>query len=67
MNALRLERGEEALHGRIIQAIAASAHRHLAIVEFDRPPDAMSLHSAFGEVADVSARMLNLYAPYFRG
>jgi hypothetical protein len=25
----------------------------LAIVEFDRPPDAMSLHSAFGEVADV--------------
>ena len=39
----------------------------LAIVEFDRPPDAMSLHSAFGEVADVSARMLNLYAPYFRG
>ena len=39
----------------------------IAVVEFDRPLDAMSVHSSFGEVADVSARMLNLYAPYFRG
>src|SRR5215212_6348624 len=29
MDALRLERGEEALHGRIIETIAAPAHRWL--------------------------------------
>src|SRR3954469_1695723 len=29
MDALRLERGEEALHGRVIQAVAPPAHRRL--------------------------------------
>src|SRR4051794_29023482 len=29
MDPLRLERGKEALHGRVVQAIAASAHRWL--------------------------------------
>src|SRR4051795_8602293 len=38
MNALRLERGEEALHGRIIQAIAASAHRLLDAMSLQHRP-----------------------------
>jgi hypothetical protein len=38
MNALRLERGEEALHGRIIQAIAASAHRWLDAMPLQHRP-----------------------------
>src|SRR3954468_18581830 len=38
MNALRLERGEEALHGRIIQAIAASAHRLLDAMPLQHRP-----------------------------
>src|SRR3954471_25070931 len=38
MNALRLERGEEALHGRIVQAIAASAHRLLDAMSLQHRP-----------------------------
>src|SRR4051812_27711912 len=48
MNALRLERGEEALHGRIIETVAAPAHRLLDAMPLQHRPIRPSgvLHAA---------------------
>src|SRR3954449_2014432 len=48
MDALRLERGEEALHGRIIETIAPPAHRLLDAMSLQHRPIRPSgvLHAA---------------------
>jgi hypothetical protein len=61
------QRYKGTLQLRVFRSHFEAANDTWAIVEFDRPLDAVSLHPAFSEVAGVSARMLNLYAPYFRG
>src|SRR5205085_6116659 len=38
MDALRLERSKEALHGRVIQTVAASAHRGLDAMPLQHRP-----------------------------
>src|SRR5215213_11368811 len=38
MDALRLERSKEALHGRVIQTVAASAHRWLDAMPLQHRP-----------------------------
>src|SRR3954471_5828454 len=62
MNALRLERGEEALHGRIIQAIAASAHRLLDAMPLQHRPIRPSgvLHAAVAMMNEPPRRLAAL-------
>src|SRR4051795_596088 len=62
MNALRLERGEEALHGRIVQAIAASAHRGLDAMSLQHRPIRPSgvLHAAVAMMNEPPRRLAAL-------
>jgi hypothetical protein len=61
------ERYKGVLQLRVFRSQLEGGNDTWAIVEIDRPLGAASLYLGFSEVDGVSARLFNLYAPYFRG